>query len=48
VAFDYGGIGVVSSVREYIGESDEQSETWRAWLRTQNYGRAPDGGLGLR
>jgi hypothetical protein len=26
--------------------SGEQSETWSAWLRTQNYGRAPDGGLG--
>jgi hypothetical protein len=46
VAWDYSGIGVVTSVRDYVGESDEQSETWKAWLATQNYGRAPDGGLG--
>jgi hypothetical protein len=46
VATDYEGIGVVTGPVNYIAESSEQSETWRAWLRTQNYGRAPDGGLG--
>ena len=46
VAWDYDGIGVVTAPISYATELDEQSETWRAWLRTQNYGRAPDGGLG--
>src|SRR5262249_2111794 len=46
VAWDYGGIGVFSQPRAYVGEASEQSETMQAWLRTQNYGRAPDGGLG--
>jgi hypothetical protein len=46
VAWDYGGIGVVSQPRSYIGEGGEASETMQAWLATQNYTRAPDGGLG--
>jgi hypothetical protein len=46
VVWDYEGIGVVTRARDYIGEAGEQSETWKAWLATQNYGRAPDGGLG--
>jgi hypothetical protein len=46
VAWDYAEIGVVTGPRDYVTESSEESETWRAWLRTQNYGTAPDGGLG--
>jgi hypothetical protein len=46
VASDYGGIGVVSQPRSYIGDGGEASETMRAWLATQNYTRAKDGGLG--
>jgi hypothetical protein len=46
VAWDYGGIGVVSQPRVYFGDASAESETWKAWQRTQNYGRAPDGGLG--
>jgi hypothetical protein len=46
VAWDYGGIGVVSKVRDYVGDSSEASSTMRAWLRTQSYTKAPDGGLG--
>ena len=46
VVTDYEGIGVVTAPLDYVTESSEESETWRAWLRTQNYGRAPDGGLG--
>jgi hypothetical protein len=45
VATDFEGIGVVVQQRDSIAESGEQSETWKAWLATQNYGRAPDGGL---
>jgi hypothetical protein len=44
VAWDYGGIGVVTQPRSYVG--GEASETMQAWLATQNYTRAPDGGLG--
>jgi hypothetical protein len=40
------GIGVFSQPRAYAGEASGASETMSAWLRTQNYGRAPDGGLG--
>ena len=46
VVTDYGGIGVVTAPLNYDTESSGESETWRAWLGTQNYGRAPDGGLG--
>jgi hypothetical protein len=46
VAFDWGGIGIVSQPRAYVDEASEESETWRAWKRTQNYSKAPDGGLG--
>jgi hypothetical protein len=46
VVTDFGGFGVFTAPVDYVTESSEQSETWRAWLRTQNYGRAPDGGLG--
>jgi hypothetical protein len=46
VAWDYGGIGVVSQPRAYAGDTSEASETMKAWLRTQSYTRAPDGGLG--
>jgi hypothetical protein len=47
VATDFGGIGVVSAPRQYQGYSgDEASETMKAWIATQNYTRAPDGGLG--
>jgi hypothetical protein len=46
VAWDYGGIGVVSQPRIHVGDASEESETWKAWKATQNYGRAPDGGLG--
>src|SRR6516225_359109 len=46
VAWDFGGIGVVSQPRVYFGDASAESETWTAWKRTQNYGRAPDGGLG--
>jgi hypothetical protein len=45
-AWDFGGIGVVTQPRQYLGYGDEASETMKAWLATQNYGRAPDGGLG--
>jgi hypothetical protein len=40
------GIGVITGPRAYVGEAGEESDTMTAWLRTQNYGRAPDGGLG--
>jgi hypothetical protein len=46
VAWDYGGIGVVTQPRSYVGDGGEASETMQAWLATQNYGRVPDGGLG--
>jgi hypothetical protein len=46
VVTDYGGIGVVSQPRSYFGDGGEASETMQAWLATQNYSRAPDGGLG--
>jgi hypothetical protein len=47
VAWDYGGDwGVITAPRDYPAESGEASETMKAWLRTQNYGTAPDGGLG--
>jgi hypothetical protein len=51
VAWDFAGgdgtlWGVVTAARDYIGESSEASDTMKAWLRTQDYGRAPDGGLG--
>jgi hypothetical protein len=46
VAWDYGGIGVVSQPRQFVGNGGEASETMQAWLATQNYTRAPDGGLG--
>jgi hypothetical protein len=46
VVTDYGGIGVVSQPRAYVGDGGEASETMAAWLRRQNYTRAPDGGLG--
>jgi hypothetical protein len=46
VAWDYGGIGVVTQPRSYVGDGGEASETMQAWLATQNYTRAPDGGLG--
>jgi hypothetical protein len=42
----YGGIGVYSQPRVHVGDGGEASETMLAWLATQNYGRAPDGGLG--
>ena len=40
------GIGVVKEPRVHIGDPGVESETWQAWQRTQNYARAPDGGLG--
>ena len=40
------GIGVFTAPRQHVGDGGEESETWMAWKRTQNYGRAPDGGLG--
>src|SRR5262249_33469416 len=40
------GIGVVTRPRVHFGEPSAGSETWKAWQRMQNYGRAPDGGLG--
>jgi hypothetical protein len=43
---DITGIGVVTQPRIPIGDPSEESETCKAWQRTQNYGRAPDGGLG--
>jgi hypothetical protein len=46
VVWDYAGIGVVTGPRAYVGDSGDVSDTMAAWLRTQNYGRAPDGGLG--
>jgi hypothetical protein len=46
VAWDYAGIGVISTPRVYIGETGEASDTMKAWTRTQGYARAPDGGLG--
>jgi hypothetical protein len=46
VAWDYGGIGVVTQPRSYVGDGGEASETMQAWPATQNYTRAPDGGLG--
>jgi hypothetical protein len=46
VATDFGGIGCFSQPREYAGYSDEASDTMRAWIATQNYGRSEkDGGL---
>jgi len=45
VAWDF-GIGVVSAPRGYVGDSGAASDTMRAWLRSQGYSRAPDGGLG--
>jgi hypothetical protein len=45
--WDFGGIGVVSAPRQYQGyNGDEASETMKAWIATQGYTRAPDGGLG--
>jgi hypothetical protein len=46
VAWDYGGIGVVTAPRSYVGDGGEASDTMKAWLATQNYVRAPDGGPG--
>jgi hypothetical protein len=46
VATDFGGIGVVTAPRVYVGDGGEASETMQAWLTTQGYSRAPDGGLG--
>jgi hypothetical protein len=46
VAWDYGGIGVVTQPRAYVGEASEASETMKAWLHSRNYTRAPGGGLG--
>jgi hypothetical protein len=40
------GIGVVSQPRVHFGDAGDATDTMLAWLRTQNYGRAPDGGLG--
>jgi len=40
------GVGVVSQPRIHFGDPGVESETWQAWQRTQNYARAPDGGLG--
>ena len=46
VVTDYGGIGVVSAPRDYIGDVSEATETMKAWLATQRYGRSErDGGL---
>ena len=38
--------GVVTAPRQYIGDGGEATETMKAWLATQGYTRAPDGGLG--
>ena len=46
VAWDYSNIGVVTQPRAYVVEAEAASETMRAWKATQNYTRAPDGGLG--
>jgi hypothetical protein len=48
VAWDYGGIGVVTAPRSYVGDGGEASDTMQAWIATQGYTRAPDGGLGKR
>jgi hypothetical protein len=40
------GIGVVKEPRVHIGDPGDASDTMLAWQRMQNYGRAPDGGLG--
>jgi hypothetical protein len=48
VAWDFGGIGVVSQPRVHVGDGGEASETMQAWIATQGYTRAPDGGLGKR
>jgi hypothetical protein len=46
VQTDFGGIGVVSQPRQYGGYSgDEASETMKAWIHSQSYVHAKDGGL---
>jgi hypothetical protein len=46
--FDFGGIGVVTAPRRYVGEAGDVSDTMLAWLRAHNKlgQRAPDGGPG--
>jgi hypothetical protein len=46
VATDFGGIGVVTMPRQYVEDRGETSDTMTAWIATQGYTRAPDGGLG--
>jgi hypothetical protein len=46
VAWDYGGFGVVSQPRQYVGDPSAGSETMAAWNAARGYGRSDrDGGL---
>jgi len=43
---DLDGYGVVKEARVHFGDANTGEDTMLHWLRTQNYTRAKDGGLG--
>jgi hypothetical protein len=36
----------VTGPRDHIGDASEANDTMKAWVATQGYARAPNGGLG--